>query len=369
MKTDYDIIIVGAGISGAVLAERYANVLNKKVLVIEKRDCLGGNCHDFINEIGLLIPKYGPHLFHTDHEDVWEYLSRFSDWLPYQHRVLSFVDDQFVPIPVNITTVNKLLKLNLQTKAEMTAWLTKNAVPVNQPRNSEEVALSRVGRTLYEKLFKEYTKKHWDFWPNELDAQILARIPVRTDFNDYYFSDKYQAMPKAGYTQMFKNLLNHPNIEVCLKTNYFDVKEKLVNYEKLFFTGPIDKFFDYAYGKLQYRSLDFKYETLNREWFQPTAQVNYPSLKTKYTRIVEPKHTTGQKSNQTTIIKERSSWGEEPYYPVLTPENKKIYEQYKRVAEKLEARGIYFIGRLANFEYLNMDQTFKKVLDLFNRIK
>ncbi len=362
-----DIVIVGAGISGAVLAERYAEILNKKVLVVEKRNHVGGNCYDFLNEDKILVPKYGPHFFHTDLEDVWKYVNKFSDWIPYEHRTLSSVDEKLVPVPVNIKTVNQLFGLNITTERGMKDWLQKNVDYIENPKNGEEASLARVGRTLYEKLFKNYTKKQWDLWPKELDASVLNRIPVRTNFDDRYFTDKYQAMPKHGYTKMFEKILNHPNIEVRLNTDYANVKDKLGTPEKLFFTGPIDVYFKKQFGELQYRSLRFEHETLDKEYFQPTAQVNYPNTEI-FTRISEPKHATQQKHSKTTIIREYSTWEGEPYYPVPTKKNHDIFNQYQTEAKKLESKGVFFVGRLANYKYFNMDQAFKNALDFFNRV-
>lgn len=361
----YDIVIIGAGISGAVLAERYATVKGKKVLVIEKRDHIGGNCYDFFNEDAILVPQYGPHFFHTSFEDVWEYVNRFSKWIPYEHRVLSFVNGMLVPVPVNITTVNKIFGLNISDEREMEEWLSANVEKIENPKNSEESALSRVGKILYEKLFKNYTKKQWDMWPAELDASVMNRIPVRMNFDDRYFSDKYQAVPEAGYTEMFKNILTHPNIEVRLNTDYFDVKDEIAGYEKLFFTGPIDQFFEYNLGeRLQYRSLRFEFETIDKEWYQSVAQVNYPN-DFEFTRITEPKHAVGQKNSKTTILKEYSAWDGEPYYPVPSPRNNALYERYREQAGDEKEHNIYFIGRLANYKYFNMDQAFKNALDSF----
>ncbi len=363
----YDIIIVGAGISGATLAERYARVLNRKVLVVEKRDHIGGNCYDYYDKAGLLVPKYGPHFFHTNDKTVWNYVSKFTEWIPYQHRVLSFVDGLLVPIPVNINTVNILFGTNIKNAQEMKKWLKENTEKIKEPKNSEEVALTRVGKILYEKMFKNYTKKQWDMWPEDLDASVMSRIPVRMNFDDRYFTDTYQAMPKSGYTKIFENMLNHKNIKVLLNTDFFKIANKIKTYKKLFYTGPIDKFFNYKYGKLQYRSLKFKTQTLRMKFFQSRAQINYPN-EYDFTRITEPKHATGQQSDWTTIIKESPTWDGEPYYPVPSRQNKIIYKKYEIDAFKLNDKNIFFIGRLANYKYINMDQAFRNALDLFNNL-
>ncbi|GAB4143409.1 MAG: UDP-galactopyranose mutase [Patescibacteria group bacterium] len=367
----YDIVVIGAGISGAVLAERYASQLNKKVLILEKRNHIAGNCYDYLDEAGILVPKYGPHFFHTNFEDVWEYVSRYTEWHPYEHRVLSVVNEQGVkvPVPVNITTVNKLFNLSIQNEEEMKTWLEANVEKIENPQNSEESSLARVGKKLYELLFKGYTKKQWDLYPAELDASVMNRIPVRTNFDDRYFADKYQAMPKEGYTKMFEKILNNPNIEVRLETDYLDVVNEIGEYEKLFYTGPIDQFFQYKFGeRLQYRSLRFEYETLEQAQFQEMAQENYPNHM-PFTRITEPKISTGQQHEKTTIIREYSTWEGDPYYPVPNPRNQEIYAKYQAEAAKLEEQGIYFVGRLANYKYFNMDQAFKNALDLFAKLE
>ncbi len=364
MRQKFDIVIIGAGISGAVLAERAA-VAGKKVLLLEKRNHIGGNCYDYIDENGILVSKYGAHLFHTNDEGVWAYVNRFADWYPWEHRVLAMVDGQLVPVPVNITTVNKLLHTNLQTEEEMKAWLAEHAVSNNNPTNGREAALARVGPFLYEKMFRHYTKKQWDKFPEELDASVLNRIPVRTNFDDRYFSDTYQALPLGGYTKLFERLLDHPNIEVQLNTDYFDVKQDIEGYEKLIYTGPIDRFFDFKFSSLQsleYRSINFVTETVDAEYFQPNSVVNYPGAEVGFTRIIEYKHFGNQKSERTTVVREYTTDEGEPYYPVPTEKNRAVYETYRQAAEKLP--DVYFVGRLANYKYFNMDQAFRNALDV-----
>lgn len=363
-----DIVIIGAGISGAVLAERYAS-LGKNVVILEKRDHIAGNCYDYYNEDGILVSKYGAHLFHTNFEDVWDYVQQFSDWYKYEHKVLARVDGKLVPVPVNITTVNKLLGTSIKNEEEMREWLEQNALQIDTPKNGKEAALARVGPELYEKIFKNYTKKQWDKYPEELDASVLNRIPVCPNFDDRYFSDKYQYLPKGGYTQMFEKILDHKNITVLLNTDYFDVRDQLNGYEKLFYTGPVDQFFDFKHSiqeKLEYRSIRFVHETLDQEYFQENSVINYPNEE-EFTRIVEYKHITGQKNPKTTIVKEYTTDEGEPYYPVPNPRNQAIYEKYREEADKLQ--NIYFVGRLANYKYFNMDQAFKNALDLFKSLE
>jgi UDP-galactopyranose mutase len=364
-----DILIIGAGISGAVLAERYASI-GKKVLIIEKRNHIAGNCYDYTDQNGILVSKYGAHLFHTNEEQVWNYVNRFSDWYSWEHKVIARVDDKTVPIPVNITTVNELFDANITDEEEMKNWLEQNRQPFEKPANGEEAVLNRVGLVLYEKMFKHYTKKQWDKYPAELDASVLDRIPVRTNYDDRYFSDLFQALPVGGYTQLFENILDHPNIEILLETDYFDVKHQYKGYEKLFYTGPVDRFFDFRHSlleKLEYRSINFVSETVDTEFFQENSVVNYPGTEVDFTRIIEYKHFGNQKSDKTTIVKEFTVDKGEPYYPVPNPKNQEIYAMYKAEADKLT--DIYFVGRLANYKYFNMDQAFKNALDLFHQLE
>lgn len=360
-----DIVIIGAGISGAVLAERYAN-LGKKVLIIEKRDHIAGNCYDYIDENGILVSKYGAHLFHTNEEDVWQYINQFCEFYPFEHKVIAQVDGQLVPIPVNITTVNKLFGTGITTESEMKEWLDKNRLAIDAPKDGREAALNKVGQVLYEKMFRHYTKKQWDKYPEELDASVLDRIPVRTNYDDRYFSDKYQALPVGGYTKLFEGILNHPNIEVLLNTDYFDVKDEITGYDKLFYTGPVDRYFEFKHSlteKLEYRSINFVSETVDAEYFQENSVVNYPGEEVGFTRIIEYKHFGNQKSDKTTIVKEYTTDEGDPYYPVPNPKNQHIYEKYKAEADALV--DVYFVGRLANYKYFNMDQAFKNALELF----
>lgn len=364
----YHVIVVGAGISGATIAERYARILNKKVLVIEKRDHIGGNCYDFYDKAGIIVAKYGAHLFHTNDEHVWKYLQEFSSWRPYVHTVLASVDGMLVPVPVNIVTVNLLFGLHIQTEKEMQEWLEVQTVPINNPANSEELALSRVGKALYEKLFKNYTIKQWSTDPKNLDSSVIGRIPVRTNFDPRYFSDKYQAMPTLGYTKIFEKMLSHPNITVLLNTDYFKIKDSLEDFEKLFFTGPIDRYFQgKSDKKLAYRSLRFEFETMDMSYYQVNSVINYPN-DYEFTRIIEFKHMYGQKHPKTTIVREYPASDGEPYYPVISKENLALYEFYKTQAHLEEKKGVHFVGRLANYKYFNMDQAFANALDLFYKL-
>ncbi|NJW51543.1 UDP-galactopyranose mutase [Salinimicrobium oceani] len=361
-----DILIIGAGISGAVLAERYA-AIGKRVVILEKRNHIAGNCYDYVDDNNILVSKYGAHLFHTNHQEVWQYVQRFSKWYKWEHKVIAKVDGQLVPIPVNITTVNRIFGLQISTEKEMADWLEKNRIPFENATNGEEAVLNKVGSVLYEKMFRHYTKKQWDKYPEELDASVLERIPVRKNFDDRYFTDTYQALPLGGYTKMFESMLSSPRIKVLLNTDYFDVKDEVSGYSKLFYTGPIDRFFEFKHSlmeKLEYRSINFVTETVNKEFFQENSVVNYPGTDVNFTRIIEYKHFGNQPSEKTTIVREYTTDEGEPYYPVPNARNREIYEKYKAEAEQLE--DIYFVGRLANYKYFNMDEAFKNALDLFH---
>lgn len=356
----YDFLIVGAGFAGCVLAERIATELDGKVLIVESRDHIGGNAYDFYNEAGLLVHKYGPHYFRTNSKKVFDYLSQFTQWHFHSYKILTCVDGQLLPLPINLDTVNKLYGMNLSS-FELEQFFEKVRVPVQDIKTSEDVIISQVGRELYEKFFKNYTIKQWGLDPSELDASVCARIPIRTNRDARYFTDKYQAMPKHGYARMFRKLIRHPNIHLLLKTQYKEIVD-LIPFKKLIYTGPIDEFFDYKFGRLPYRSLRFEFETLDQEWHQLVSQVNYPN-DYDFTRIVEIKHATGQIHPKTTVVKEYPLAEGDPYYPVPSEENRRLYDLYKTEANKLQ--NTYFIGRLAGYKYLNMDQVVDLALELF----
>jgi UDP-galactopyranose mutase len=359
------ILIVGCGLSGVVIAERIANKLNKKVTIIEKRDHIGGNCYDYIDdETGILINKYGAHLFHTNSQVVWNYINTFDKWVRWEHKVLTYVDNKFVSIPVNITTINELCEETLQNENDVNEWLQQNQVKYDIIFNSEEMAKSRIGEVLYEKLIKDYTFKQWNKYPNELDKSVLQRIPIRANFDTRYFNDKYQALPHKGYTHFFEQLLNNENIEVKLNTDYFDhIKNN--KYDMIIFTGPIDSYFS-DLEKLEYRSIDFEITRIkNMNYYQPNSVVNYPSKDVPYTRIVEYKHFLNQKSNDTVIVSEKTNDIGEPYYPVPNKKNLDLYEKYRILAENEETKNVFFVGRLANYKYFNMDEAILNALTFF----
>jgi UDP-galactopyranose mutase len=359
----FDYLIVGAGFAGSVLAERLATQANKKVLILDKRDHIAGNAYDYHNNDGILIHKYGPHIFHTNSKEVFNYLDQFTEWRPYEHRVLASVDGQLVPIPINLDTINKLYGLNLNS-AQVEEFFASKAEPINRVKTSEDVVVSKVGRELYEKFFRGYTRKQWDLDPSELDASVTARVPTRTNRDDRYFTDTFQAMPLHGYTAMFQKMLSHPNIKIMLNTDYKEVID-MIPHKKLIYSGPVDAYFDYCYGKLPYRSLEFKFETVDKEYFQSTGTVNYPNEQA-FTRITDFKYLTGQKHPKTAIVYEFPRAEGDPYYPVPRPENAEVYKKYQQLADAMT--DTYFVGRLATYRYYNMDQVVAQALTLFKKI-
>jgi UDP-galactopyranose mutase len=359
----FDYLVVGAGFAGSVVAERMARTFGKRVLVVDRRPHIGGNAYDHSNEAGILVHRYGPHIFHTNSEQVFRYLSEFTSWWPYEHRVLASVDGKLVPVPINLDTVNALYDLQLDSD-QVEEFLASVAEPRAAIRTSEDVVVSRVGRFLYRKLFQNYTRKQWGIDPSELDAQVTARIPVRTNRDDRYFGDKFQAMPRFGYTRMFENMLDHPNIHVELGVDYRDVLRR-VQFRELIFSGPVDEYFDYRFGKLPYRSLRFQHETLNTERLQPVAVVNYPN-EHAYTRITEFKQLTGQAHPKTSIVYEFPSSEGDPYYPIPREENAALYRKYADLAAA--THGVHFVGRLATYRYYNMDQVVAQALTLCSRL-
>jgi UDP-galactopyranose mutase len=359
----FDYLVVGAGFAGSVLAERLAAGSGKQVLVVDKRSHIGGNAYDEYDENGILIHRYGPHIFHTNSRDVFEYLSRFTAWRQYQHRVRASIDGQLVPIPINLDTINQLYGTNFNS-FQLQDFFDSVAEPRDAIRTSEDVIISKVGRELYEKFFRNYTRKQWGLDPSELDAAVIARIPVRTNRDDRYFTDTYQAMPLHGYTRMFERMLAHPNIKIMLNTDYHEI-EGSIPYHQLVFTGPIDEYFDFQFGKLPYRSLEFKFETFNTPQQQPVAVVNYPN-DYAFTRVTEIKHITGQEHPKTTLVAEYPKAEGDPYYPVPRPENAALYKRYQELASTTD--GVYFVGRLATYKYYNMDQVVAQALATYSKM-
>lgn len=359
----FDFLIVGAGFAGSVLAERLATQAGKKVLIVDKRNHIGGNTFDYYNSAGILVHEYGPHIFHTNCREIFEYLGRFTTWRPYEHRVLASVDGMLVPIPINLNTINMLYGMNLNSD-EVETFLQSKAEHKTRILTSEDVVVNKVGRELYQKFFKGYTKKQWGLDPSELEASVTARIPTRNNRDNRYFTDTYQAMPLYGYTKMFENMLAHPNIKVMLNTDYKEIKD-IIPHCDMIYTGPIDYYFDYCYGKLPYRSIEFRFETIETEFFQPTGTVNYPN-EHPYTRSTEFKYLTAQKHAKTSVVYEYPKDEGDPYYPVPTLENAELYKKYQLLANDLKK--VHFTGRLATYKYYNMDQVVAQSLKLYKTL-
>lgn len=357
---NYKYVVVGAGLAGLTMAERIAEVLNEKVLVIEKRNHIGGNIYDSYNEDGILIHNYGPHIFHTNDREVYQYLSKFTKWNDFWHRVLSYVDGNLIPMPITVETINKLYHKNLSCD-EMEEFIKEKAVSIDEIKTSKDVALSKVGTEIYEKFFENYTKKQWGLDPGEIDTSVISRIPIRYNRDTRYFADKYQGMPKHGYTKMCEAMTANKNIKLLLNTDYKEVIHDLT-YETLIYTGPTDDFYEYKHGKLAYRSIEFQFETLDVESYQEAPVVNYPN-DYDFTRITEFKKLTWQEHKKTTILKEFPCSEGEPYYPFPTKEYKEQFALYKKEMEK-ETK-VYFLGRLAEYRYYNMDAVVRSALDLF----
>jgi UDP-galactopyranose mutase len=365
VKPHYDVLVVGAGFAGAVMAERLAADAGKRVLVIDRRPHVAGNAWDHLDAAGVMIHEYGPHIFHTNSVDVFAYLSRFTRWRPYEHRVLAQVGEMLVPMPINRTTLNSLYGVDLQSDAEAAEFLASRAEPVDVVRTSEDVVVSAIGRELYETFFQGYTRKQWGLDPSELDKSVTSRVPTRTDTDDRYFTDTFQAMPLDGYTRMFERMLDHPNIEVRTGVAFEDVKAQ-VTWDHLVYTGPIDEYFGFRHGRLPYRSLQFRHETLAEPHAQVVATINFPDEATPWTRVTEYKHLTGQSHDSTSVTWEYPAAEGDPYYPIPRPENQTLFKQYEALAAA--ETDVSFVGRLATYRYYNMDQVVGQALATYRKL-
>ncbi len=369
MPERFDTLVVGAGFAGSILAERLASQCGERVLIIDRRDHVGGNAYDYYDEHGVLVHKYGPHIFHTNAMKVVEYLSQFTEWRPYEQRVLAQIGERLLPIPINRTTVNELYGLDLQTDEEVEAFYAERAENIEYIRNSEDVVVAKVGRDLYEKFFRGYTRKQWERDPSELNASVCARIPTRTNTDDRYFTDSFQKMPAQGYTAMFERMLDHPNIEVRVSTDFDDLRDK-VTYGHLVYTGPVDAFFGHCFGKLPYRSLEFELRnepTPDGGTVFPVGTINYPDAGIPYTRISEYRHLTGQSPHPSSTLHVEYPRSEgDPYYPIPRDDTRELYRRYEELAN--ERPDVTFVGRLARYQYLNMDQVTAQALQAFGRL-
>lgn len=373
-----DYIIVGAGLAGVVIAERIATQLNKKVLIIEKRNHIGGNCHDFKDENNILIHKYGPHLFHTNNKKVVDYLSKFTSWDIYNHEVLGYIDGKKAPIPFNFNTLYELFP-NLKAK-ELEELLLKtyeynSKIPILELKKSTNKDLSFLADFIYDKIFVNYTAKQWGMKPEDMDGAVTARVPIFIGKDNRYFNDSYQSLPKFGYTKMIENMLNHQNIKIMLNTDFKEIctlKDKdFYLFDKKFdgnviYTGQIDELFDYKFEELPYRSVDMRFETIEKEFYQEKATINYPN-DYDFTRITEFKHIHPINSSKTTILKE---YPQEyiknvntPYYPIFTTENQERYNQYLEYSK--EFKNLILVGRLAEYKYYDMDDIVIRALEVF----
>ena len=363
----FDFLIVGAGFAGSVLAERLASQLGKTCLIIERRNHIGGNAYDRHDESGVLLHDYGPHYFRTNSQRIIRYLSQFTEWHRVEYKILSWTHGRYWQFPINLNTFEQLIG-RPSTSEEMEAQLAEWRVQIEHPVNSEEVIISQVGWKLYEMFFKNYTRKQWQRDAKDLDPSVCGRIPIRTNRDDRYLSEEFQALPKEGYTAMFRKILSHPKIEVRLKTDFREARQH-VHYDHLIFSGPIDEYYDHCFGHLPYRSLRFEPESLSQKYFQPAMQVNYPNDH-EFTRIVEIKHATGQELASTTIVREypqNFGPGREPYYPIPAPDARLLYSKYaERAAHE---KNVSFVGRLATYRYYNMDQIVGMALAEFARLR
>ncbi len=359
----FDYLIVGAGFAGCVLAERLAADGGYSVLLVERRNHIGGNAYDHYDDAGILVHRYGPHIFHTNSADVFAYLSRFTEWRQYEHRVLASVDGHLVPIPINLDTLNELYGMNLNSM-EAEAFLASLAEKRDRLETSEDIVVSKIGQELYQKFFRGYTRKQWGLDPSELDATVAGRVPTRTNRDDRYFTDQFQAMPKHGYTRMFERMVAHPNIKIMLNTDFQEIRNE-IKYGGLIYTGPIDTYFDHAFGRLPYRSLEFRFETLQVEEAQAVGTINYPNDH-QYTRVTEFKKLTGQRHHATTVVYEYPTAEGDPYYPIPRPENRELYKRYKQLADQLE--DVHFVGRLGTYSYYNMDQVVAQALTTYAKL-
>jgi UDP-galactopyranose mutase len=365
---NYDVLIIGAGPVGCVLAERFSSITNFKCLIVDKRNHIAGNCYDKINRKGLLYHKYGPHYLRFKNKNIYKYLSKFTKWIDGKYIVKSIVNKKQYPFPINIKTLELFFNKKFKSKKDLINFIDKKKINIKNPKNSEEFILSRLGREIYEAFYKNYTIKQWGMHPAKLPKEIVGRVPIRFNKDDRYVNEKIQVMPKKGFTSMFKNMINNKNITVSLNTDFKKIKN--LAKPKLFtiYTGCPDEYFDYKFGKLNWRSLKFSFKNYKKEYLQDCVQYNFPNEK-NYTRSVEIKHVTKQRSNFTVISREYPTSKGDPYYPINTKNNIDKFNKYKKLILKEEKKKVFFEGRLATYRYLNTDQVIERALLLYKKLK
>ena len=365
---DSDVIIVGSGPVGCVLAERFSNDSNLNCLVLDKRSHIGGNCYDEINNKGLLYHKYGPHYLRFKKKKTFDYLSNFTSWIPGEYIVKSMVNNKLYPIPINLNTIESFFNVKFKNKSQAIKFINNKKLKIKNPKNAESFILSKLGKEIYENFYKNYTIKQWGKNPKNLSSNITGRLPIRFDRNPYYVNEKLRFMPKHGFTKMFLKMLSNEKVNIKLNTDFFKIRKKLNHKYFLIYTGEPDRYFNYKYGKLEWRSLKFKFQNYKRKYKQKCVQYNYPN-DFKYTRTVEIKHVTKQKSNYTVISKEYPQKKGDPYYPINDKKNSKLFSKYQKLIDKEKKKNIYFEGRLAKYKYYNTDHVIENALNLYSQLK
>lgn len=368
MKIETDILIIGAGPVGCVIAERFSNELNLKCSIIENRNHIAGNCYDEINEKGVLYHKYGPHYLRFKNKKTFDYLSKFTKWIKGEYIVKSVVNKKLYSFPINLDTLENFFNVKLKTKKDAIDFLKKKITKIKNPKNSEEMILSKLGREIYDNFYKNYTIKQWGRSPKKMDKSVTGRVPMRFNRNPYYVNEKLRFMPKNGFTKLFKNMINNKKISVILDTDYFKIKNDInVKYFTIY-TGTPDRYFNFKYGKLDWRSLKFVFQTYKKNFIQDCVQYNYPN-NYKFTRKVEIKHVTKQKTDYTVISKEFPTNKGDPYYPIINEKNLKKFKKYEKLMDAASKNNIFFEGRLARYKYFNTDQVIENALVLFKKLK
>ena len=368
MKINTEVLIIGAGPVGCVMAERFSNDLKLKCTIIESRNHIAGNCYDEYNKKGVLYHKYGPHYLRFKNKKTLNYLSKFTKWIEVNYIVKSVVNKKLYSFPINLDTLEEFFNVKLKSKQHAINFLKKKIVKIKKPKNSEELILSKLGKEIYENFYKNYTTKQWGISPKKLDKSVAGRVPIRFNRNPFYVNEKLKLMPKKGFTNLFKNMINNSKISLILNTDYFKIKNKISVKYFTIYTGTPDRFYDFKYGKLDWRSLKFVFNTYKKNYIQDYVQYNYPN-DYKFTRKVEIKHVTKQKSKYTVISKEFPRKVGEPYYPIMDKKNKTTFKKYEKLMNTSSKKNIYFEGRLARYKYFNTDEVIENALDLYKKLK